>query len=94
MKIVRGKNCSSYLELGEICPGETLVFKSCLAQKHEPDDVFMTVGVCSSYLPGDHRGRNKYAGKLPIVNLRTGELAYVDRTRPCYPAEAEVCVPE
>jgi len=84
--------CPSHYALSCVPAGDTLQFKSCLAQKHAPDDLFMVVGVCSSYRPGDYKGRDKYAGKLPVVNLRTGELAYVEKSRPCYPQDAEVCL--
>lgn len=86
MKIVNGRG-ESHFALSRIATGDTLRFKSCLAHKHEPDDIFMVVGICSSYRPFI-----MHEGKMPVVNLRSGELAYVDKNRPCYPVDAEVCV--
>ena len=91
MKITNSP-CVSHFALSCVGPGNTLRFKSCLAQKHEADDVFLVIGIVSCYRPGDYKGRDKYAGKMPVVNLRTGELAYVEKSRPCYPVDAEVCL--
>ena len=92
MNINWGRN--PHVELRSIRPGDSLMFKFCLAQKHLPDDIFIVADVCSSNRPADYRGVDKYAAKIPVVNLRTGALAYVEKIRPCYPVNAEVCVPQ
>lgn len=93
MKIVNG-SCIPYIAVKCIGHGGPFRFKHCLAQKHKVDDVFLVVEVCSSYRPGDYKGRDNYSDKMPVVNVRTGALAYVSKDRPCYRINAEVCVGE
>lgn len=93
MRIVRGK-CVSYVALSCVEQGQTLRFRARLAQKHQSNDIFIIVEVCDSYRPADYRGVDRYAGKVPVVNLRTGALAYVANARPCYRVNAECLVEE
>lgn len=92
MKVTNYPDCFPYKTLRDIPIGETLRFKCNPNPKHEPNDIFMVVGVCSSYRPSDYKGRDKYPGKTPCVNLCSGELAYIDPDRTCLPINAEVWV--
>ena len=92
MKIVNGPCCSG-TELHKIREGQTLRFINNLALKHESDDVFIRNEVCSSYRPRTTSGRESCPGKIAVTNLRTGALAYVERTRAVEAVEAEVCLP-
>jgi len=92
MKIQKGAPKPNFYALDRVNIGECLVFKANLHRKHEPDDVFMRVRIISSYEPQDSWGCPKFLGKASVVNLRTGELAYVDKLRPCYPKDSEVRV--
>jgi len=91
MKIVNGPCCGGK-ELHSIKEGQTLRFANNLAQKHEPDDVFIRTEVCSSYRPRSMSGRESCPGKIAVTNLRTGALAWVERTRTVELVEAEVCL--
>jgi len=92
MKISEGQCGAIYSTLDDVEAGEPFRFKACLAQKHKRDNVFIRADICSSYSPGDYRGHNKYSGRIPVVNIRTGALAYVEKLRQIYQVEAEVCV--
>ena len=92
MKIVKGPCCGAK-ELHSVKEGQTLRFINNLASKHEPNDVFIRNEICSSYRPRTTSGIESCPGKIAVTNLRTGALAYVERTRAVEVVKAEVCLP-
>ena len=59
--------------------GTPVRFRKPFHDKHKADDLFMVNAVCNSYRPDDR----KYCGKICVSNLRTGEIAYLDKDRRC-----------
>jgi hypothetical protein len=79
MRIVQAKPWRDWAPVESLKAGTPIQFEHPFHQKHEADDLFIINAVCHSYRPDDR----KYAGKVCVTNLRTGEVAYVDRDRRC-----------
>lgn len=85
MKIKRQPLSPLYVQLGTIPYGECLIFEFAPHQKHRAGDVFMKLESCSSYRYQDRVNNDRCA----VANMRSGALAYVARTRPCYPVQVD-----
>lgn len=59
--------------------GTPVRFRTAPHDKHRQMDLFIVNAVCGSYRPEDR----KYRGKICVSNLRTGEIAYIDKDRQC-----------
>lgn len=79
MRIVKGEDRVMYSPLEAFKAGTPVRFAAPFHDKHAATDLFIVNGVCSSYRPEDR----KYRGKVCVTNLRSGEIAYVDRDRRC-----------
>lgn len=90
MRIILGKDRVMYSPLEAFKSGTPVRFAAPFHDKHKADDLFMVNGVCGSYRPEDH----KYKGKICVSNLRTGEIAYLDKDRRCIAVKVVVAPEE
>jgi len=79
MRVICDEDRVMYSPLHAYKAGTPVRFKSPFHDKHNDNDLFMVNGVCGSYRPEER----KYAGKICVSNLRTGEIAYLDKDRQC-----------
>ena len=88
MKIIRGKLDMSR-PLQAIKEGECLIFDHAPHQKHKDGDVFLRVDF-SAYPPEDFQTfyAKRHKHKICVVNMRTGAMAFISNTRPCYAVDA------
>ncbi len=66
--------------------GTPVLFASPFHDKHDEKDIFLINAVCTSYRPE----QRKYERKICVSNLRTGDIAYVDKDRRCVVAKVVV----
>jgi len=81
MKITIHK-CADSIKLDTVPEGEVVQLCGAVHNKHESDDYFIVNEVCGTYKPKSFASQRKYNGDaIPVTNLRTGSLAYLDPDR-------------
>lgn len=90
MRIVRHDANRHWVPIHAIVAGASVEFKYAFHQDCKPGDIFIVNEVCMSYRPGDYH----YAAKIPVTNLRTGKLSYVDKGRQAAVVSSEVVLDE
>jgi len=90
MRIVRNDQRRYWGRVNEVAKGESVEFRHTFHQDCKPNDVFIINIVSSSYRPE----RDGYHNKVPVTNLRTGKLSYVDCTREVAIVSADVVLDE
>jgi len=90
MRITRYNANRHWVPIHTVAAGESVEFKHVFHQDCKPDDIFIVNDVCMSYRPGDYH----YTGKIPVTNLRTGKLSYVDKGRQSALISSEVVLDE
>ena len=89
MKINRTGYGVHWQELGNVCAGTAVRFKTSFHQSNcTPDDVFIVCSVHGSYRPDECH----YADKAGVVNLESGKLSYVCRSREVEALRSEVSI--
>ena len=90
MRIISSEDSVMYSPLEAFKAGTPVRFAAPFHDKHAATDLFMVNGVCGSYRPEDR----KYSGKICVSNLRTGEIAYLDKDRRCLAVKVVVAPEE
>lgn len=93
MRIMETKPFIDWAPAESFKSGTPVRFEHAFHQKHRPEDLFIINEICGSYRPAD---QSKYKYKIGVTNLRTGELAYVERDRRCayVPSRVEIGDPK
>lgn len=92
MKIVSKTSCEPEVVLGDATTGDVVRINITHSTKHKKEDPFFVISLVNRYCPapGNLARQNDLRA---VVNMRTGALAYFNKSKQITYVDAELCLP-